>query len=407
MKIKTISAFLAVLIIMPLAGQAAENPENQIKEIYNRYSYYLDEQYNTEFQTWFFAAPGYKIPEWTLASDPRHLVSLAAFYKYRALAGDPGAMKKIKSSIKKSILIQKADLEKTYSFNGAIANFLTIRLIEQIPGILNEKEMEKYHNFLAYHLPIAAEANDTENRAALAAVYWHYVKEYLEKNNFEFEPNLDEKINGKIEKSIEQTLSADFLYRENKKRDFSLHYHVLQAFLLQAYGDRTNQVKYVIYAREMTKNFYNLSFKNGLLETEFGARPDGANAQTYLLAGLLAKRFKYADYQTYLYHLTTNRFFSDQRFENRLEWHTTFEDNPVAYHDDYSFANIAELAMIQENWQNARFPTQYFPLQNSNITKSLTFFIKNNGDKIIFIDKTVKSIKKVRLSSYGLTTKAF
>lgn len=408
MKMKKISAFVLVaLIIAPCFSQAAENPENKIKKIYNRYSYFLDKKYNKEFQTWFFAAPSYEIPEWTLASEPRHLISLATFYKYRAQDGEPKALEKIRRAIRKSVYIQCSDPDKMNSFHSAITNFLIVRMIEQIPEVLPKNEIEKYENSLVFYLPFALEADDTENRAALAGVYWLYVKKYLTEKGFEFNPKIDKKIKEKIDKSFNESLSPDFLYRENRKSDFSLHYHALEAFLLQIYGDCTKQVKYVIYAREMTENLYNLSFKNGLLETKFGARPSGANAQTYLMAALLAKRFKYADYQTYLHHLTTNRFFSDQRFKNRLEWHATFEGSQVVYHDDYSFANIAELTIIQKNWQDVQFPLEYAPLQNTNITNSETFFIKNNGDKIIFIDKINKLIKKIRLSSYGLSTKPF
>jgi len=402
----------AILLFIPLIQVQANDRNNfidetQIQNIYNKYSEHLDSKYFAEQDTWLFAAPTYGYKEWTFAYTPRNLMSFATFYKYKAIDGDTLAIEKIDKSINMAINWQKIDDRKIYSFDGAIANFLIVRMIEQVPDSLTYKEIENFNLFINYHLPKALEADDTENRAALAAVYWFYCAKYLENNGFEITDDIYKKIDEKMQKSMNETISKDFLYRENNQQDFSLHYHVLQAYLMSIYGDWTKNLGTVVSAREMTKNFRHLTFNNGLLETSFGKRPTGANAQTYLMAGLLSKRFKYLDYSIYWQYLSDDTFFSDLENPNRLEWHSTYLENKNIFHDDYSFANIAELALSADLFTN--FSTAAMPekIDNQGIYNYSTFWIHNNSDQIVFINRRSDEIKKIKLIGSGKQTASF
>jgi len=404
---------LCSMLILPVCKTSAAQTfetisfEQNIEQIFNKYSYYLDTKYNEEFQTWFFAAPTYDFPEWTFASDPRYLVSFATFYKYRALGEDQEAKIKISNAVRSAVFKQKIKAQKAHSFDGAITNFLIVRLLEQMPDLLLPAEKRMYQMELLYHMPIALQAQDTENRAALSGVYWYYVAKYLERNDLEVNQEIYDLINKKVEQSIIESVSIDFLYRENKQKDFSMHYHILEAYLLSIYGDWTKNINHVITGREMTKNFQYLTFKNGLLESAFGARPQGSNMQTYLMAGLLSKRFKYNDFNVYLQYLNNDRFFNDSKNPCRLAWYSTFEHDEKIYHDDYSFANIAELALASESFGQFEYDIKPVIVDSDIKINNKTFYIKNQGSKIQFLDKIKNNQANIQLSSYGLTTKPY
>ncbi|MFZ5365564.1 MAG: hypothetical protein ACOZBH_05235 [Patescibacteria group bacterium] len=397
-----LSLLIMMLFIMPaVQAQAKERPlvEDQLREIFDRYSHYLDLKYYDEFGSWLFKAPSYGYGDWIFANSPRLTMSFAAFYKYRAQNGDPESTAKIGQAIRQAIFQQRLKPSSMYSFDGAIANFLIVRMIEQVPEALSAKEIDQYRKFLNARLPEALRADDTENRAALAAVYWRYCADYLEKSGYIIPPDVYQTIDGKIDRSVSQSLSSDFLYRENNQTDFSLHYHVLESFLLTVYGDWTKQVKFVILGREMNKNTRLMSFGNGFLETALGLRPAGANSQTYLMAGLLSKRFKFADYNVFLDHLAGSNFFSDPANVNRLEWHNTLAKEERVYHDDYSFANIAELALVSGLLENQIQAIGLLELSNAKTKDSATFYINNMGNEIIFTDKILKKSIRLKLST--------
>jgi len=405
----TLCAMLFLPVFRTSAAETSEpiTLEKNIEQIFNKYSYYLDTKYSDEFETWFFAAPTYEFEQWTLATEPRYLVSFAAFYKYRALADDKEAKTKIANAIRSAIFKQKIKSQKLYSFDGAITNFLIVRMLEQIPDLLLPTEERTYQMELLYHMPIALRAEDTENRAALAGVYWYYVAKYLERNNWEISQQIYDLINQKVEKSIIDSVSTDFLYRENSQKNFSLHYHTLEAFLLTVFGDWNKNINYVITGREMTKNIQHLTFKNGLLESALGARPQGSNMQTYLMAGLLSKRFKSGNFNAYLQYLTNNRFFNDSENPGRLSWYSTFEYDKKIYHDDYSFANIAELALASDSFGQFEYETNPVVIDTKAEINSQTFYINNQGSKILFLDKIPNLQAQIQLSTYGLTTKPY
>ena len=103
--------------------------------------------------------------------------------------------------------------------------------------------------------------------------------------------SIDALIKKKIDKAIKQTVNEDFWYLEDSK--FSPHYHLVTAFYDGALWGCDKAKKYLIISREMTKNIRKITFQNGLIVSDFNHRPVGSGAQTYLMAAILSKRFKF------------------------------------------------------------------------------------------------------------------
>jgi len=127
---------------------------------------------------------------------------------------------------------------------------------------------------------------------------------------------------------------------------FNPHYHLITAFAFSSYAEITGDIEFYLMAKKMTKNLRSLTFPNGMLEARIGNRPVGLGAQFYLGAGLLNYKFNFNDYSVYLNYAAGDKFFSDPKYPNRLEYHSTIYNSDPNYHDDISFSNLAELALL-------------------------------------------------------------
>jgi len=340
---------------------------NYLLPFYSKHSRWLDITYQPVFKTWHFNIPYYE-PEkqWQeTISHPRWQMSSATFYKYR-LDNSPYARKIVRQAILDSTLNSKRAIFDQ-SFNDAIANFLVVRLLENNLetrhgiSLLTSAEKQSILKWIKKRLSYGLSAPDTENRAALAGVYWYYVGQYLYENNFltdnewqQVQKLTKQKINLSIEQTLRQAKTnapTAIMYRESGL--FSLHYHIVQAYMLLNYGKMTGEQKYINIAQKMTDTINQLAADDGFLDASLGHRPSGIGAQGYLMAGILNLYFDNdAQAQKFLNYADGNRFFADPKYPNRLVWFNTTNSNyqlPITNYqlnDDISFVNMAELALF-------------------------------------------------------------
>ncbi len=346
-----IGAFLILIILStPLNSCRTANShliynksqalDNYYKYFYNRYSRHFDKF------GWLYAAPSYGEKEWQKPKTNRMRMTIVSYYKYRAKDMDIISRIKIRQTVLKVI----HNREKYNSFNQGIAYFLVIDAFKNFPNLFTYQEKRKALAVIAENLNNASEVKESDNRAALSAVYWYWISRYLLKNNwlcpFDFQI-IKKRLDKKINTSIKETISPDFYYYENKK--FSLHYMAVEAYMLALYGDMTKQVKYVIYARELTKNLRKFCDKSGKADNSSSYRPVGLGAQFYLMMGLLSKRFDYSDANIFLTYAKNKHFFSDPRYPNRLVY---TDKNGKNFHDDYSFVNMAEISLNVKSFKS-------------------------------------------------------
>jgi len=351
-------AFLILIIglSIPFVTLSLENQPFNLKEyikfFYTKHSHFLDVTYHQTLKTWHFNTP-YYFPKksWQKTNiHPRYHISAASFYKFR-VSQSPYAQKIVRQAVFDATLNNKA-LIFDQSFNNAIANFLIIRLIEQ-KDLFNQIKKKQILAWIKHRLLPGLLAQDTENRAALAAVYWQYVANYLYAKKMlkfnEFQ-KIKQLTQNKIDLSIKQTLDKNYYYRENSL--FSLHYHIVETYMLLNYGVMTNNKYYIDLANKMTKIINTLANDDGFLDASLGHRPTGCGAQSYLMAGVLNKYFdNKIQAEKFLNYADGNRFFADPKYPNRLVWYNTSLANPNQFNDDISFVNMAELALMLFDYQ--------------------------------------------------------
>ncbi|MFH0854476.1 MAG: hypothetical protein V1891_03210 [bacterium] len=340
--------------------------ERYAKYFYNRYSSHFDKR------GFFYMAPDYGVNYWKYPVTAREYLSLAMYYKYRALDGDPKAMEILEDAIYNARREISSRPKNTQSFEDAETFFLMARIIEQIPGIFKNSKLENLNSedvkfkknltdssaqmivsqdklleWIASYAEYGIKAPDTENRAIISAAHWQYIIDYLGAK--EYINSVDRKryskmLKDKIDFAIKTNIK-NYWYIEGRFDDFTPHYHAVSAYMLMVYSKLTGDDKYFYIAKKMYKNLKMSSFDNGMVEAQLGHRPRGLGAQFYLMAGLLGKSVGDSDYTTYLFYGFGDRFFSDPNYPNRLEYHSTVEGEEPYFHDDYSFADKAEFAL--------------------------------------------------------------
>lgn len=355
---------LAVQIFGAGLVSAENSDEAYLKYFYNRYSKQFDKIGLK------YAAPDYGVKNFSAPKSGREIISLAGYYKYRVLAGEKKPKAVLRDGILKSIKEISNRPTKTLSFNDAEALFLTVRLAEAVPNLLNQKEMSDLLKTVKDSLQPGIAAADTENRALIAGAHWQYLNNYLlEKSLIPAEEKSanDAAIKNKIAAAVKESISPAGWYREGGR--VVPHYQAVSAFMLLAYGKLTNQKEYLDLAERLYQNLKKITFSNGLVEARVGPRPVGLGAQFYLMMGALGQAAGDTDAAVYFDYAAGNRFFSDARYPNRLEYHRTSVEykkqtykvrvrkkivtrvkwTPLAaranYHDDYAFIDAAELGL--------------------------------------------------------------
>lgn len=377
--------FLIIIcyLFIPELSQANNSwvkTDTYLADFYNRYSLHFD-KYGLVYDV-----PGYGTTDFKLAESPRDHLSLATYYRYRAMAGDGQAKSIIIQAIRKSEQLLRQKTSDSHSFEDATAQFLSWRLLDQANLKLLPREKYQIKKNIIARVEYSLLAPDTENRAVLSATYWQFLvneasRQLLINPSTKFK--LDRIIKNKIDQALAETVDSSAWYREGTPLTFNPHYHLVTAFYTLAYGELSKQSDYLDLAYKMTANLRQLSFSNGMVEAQLGPRPVGLGAQFYLGAGLLNWHAGYRDYGAYLQFAQGDQFFSDPEFPNRLEYHSTVSDTPANYHDDYAFSNLAEVALVLPFFQN-----RFLRLSDSLQQNSSDNPIFNNGRTIIYNNTT-------------------
>ncbi len=392
---KMIIFIIAILIssnlfVLSKPAKASNSLEGYIQYFYNRYSKHLDK--------WglVYKAPGYGVGNFKRAKSAREILSLATYYKYRALQGEIKARRKLRAAILNARYELNSRNQHSHSFSDAWAQMAIISLTQQLPHILTNGEKETIYQEIKSRILSGIQATDSSNRSLLSAVYWQYIVNQLHVDNYfsQLDKNkYDHLIYQKVAKVIDQDITQDGWYRESYLMRFNPHYHMVSATALLSYADITNNIPIYLLAKKMTRNLRLVSFKNGMVEAQVGDRPVGLGAQFYLGAALLSYRFGYQDFSTYLNYAKGDRFFSDPKYPNRLEYHATLQGVAPNYHDDISFSNLAELALITPTLSNMEFNyTTQLDLKNTQyISKKIK--VINQSHTIQFNDQQVRLLK--------------
>ncbi|MCD4704848.1 hypothetical protein K8R66_02105 [bacterium] len=394
MKSKTLLKIIILIFILLIPNlylvSSAEAENNNYNNL-NNYLEYFYNRYSDHFHQngLKYSVPSYGVVDFETPQKAREWIALTSYYKYKALK-DESSQTILKLGILNTYRELSQRPKQSQSFADSEAHFLTLRMIETVPNLFKESQKDKILSIINNYLEEGIKAPDTENRAIIAGAHWQYIVNYLfEKQiiNSQEKNYYNNLIKRKIDSAIKKSINSDNWYLENKMTDFSVHYHTVSAFMLMVYGDLSEQKEYLDTAEKMYHNIKKISFHNGLVETQLGHRPIGVGAQFYLMQGLLGKYFNDSDYMVYLFYASGNKFFSDPKYPNRLEFHSTTINSDPEYHDDYAFSDVAELGLIIPKFKNIDLyyrSSFYNPIFES---ADKTFDIKNNGQEIVFNDQ--------------------
>ncbi len=347
----TTTFFSSSFFVISVQAQTQEKIDlkNYLTYFYNRYSQHFDEH------GMFFKTPGYGITEFKSPQTAREILSLATYYKYRALQGET----KARDIIRQAILNAQQEINSrnynTQSFSDAWAQMDMISLLDQIPFLLTPIQQDKIYQDIINRIESGIQAPDSSNRAALSAVYWQQIINNLYRKkliDLSAKNKYDKLIYHKIKQVLINDIDKNYWYLEGSPMQFNPHYHLITAMAFTSYAEITGNIEFYIVAKKMVKNLRQLTFSNGMVEAQIGKRPVGLGAQFYLGLGLLNYKFGFKDYSVFLNYAYGDRFFSDTNYPNRLEYHATLKDSWPNYHDDISFDNLAELALLTPSFKN-------------------------------------------------------
>jgi hypothetical protein len=358
--------------------------DSYLSYFYGRYSL------NFDVHGLVFKTPGYGVTEFRGPQSAREMIGLSMYYKYRALQSDASARFKIRQAVIDADNALQTRPGYSQSFEDAIAQLLMIDAIDNIPLLFNASERNSIYQDIAGRAETGLLAGDTSNRAALSAAYWQKIINILSAKNIISQDRYDY-LSGLAYQKIKQVtlidVTPDNWYQEDTPMKFNPHYHVVTAFAMLAYGEFSGRQEFIDLSQKMTANIRSISFSNGMVEAKIGNRPAGLGAQFYLMLGLLSYCFGYSDYNTYFSYAYGDRFFSDPQYPDRLEYHSTVSKTESNYHDDISFSNMGELALLVPGFKNISIDENYagqLSVPSSNKTASYSVI---NLDKVIYFGK--------------------
>ncbi len=353
-----------------------------------------------------FAQPEYGIPEFTLATSPRYRMLIAAYFRFQAQDGDVDAIATLKTTTLTAARLLE-NLLVDPSFENAQAWFLLLRMTEQFPDLFSDEERSTLFAAMASYAAKAVVSPDTENRALITASHWSYIINRLEKQKLLSTAQVAQyrrQLKTMVDRAVAATVTPDRWYRENGK--FSVHYQAVAAFNLLSYARFAKQPREEMIALAMYRNLTLLALKNGMVEARLGARPVGLGAQFYVMMGVMGTIAKDADAPVFFAYAQGDRFFSDKRYPDRLEFHSTKEGSTPQFHDDIAFSDVVELASVLP-----RFSTG-IPIMGRTVLASGTkakrdgdFAILNTGTSVQVTDRRAKTVSVVRLGSHGNWTR--
>lgn len=399
--------FPAILIALILQIVFAANISKDKTDVnFNDFISYFYNRYSKNFDDFGFvySVPDYGKKAFTAPYYPREIISLASYYKYRAINNDIKAQDTLRINIENTISHFYGQFKHAPSFEDAEALLLMVSIDQQLPNLLNLETKTQLNNLIKEQINLGIQAPDTENRAIVSAGHWQFLINYLFEKKLitaENKKTYDQNIKEKIDKAIKESISADGWYRET---NIVPHYQAVSAFMLLMYGQLSNQNEYLILAKEMYLNLKILSCNNGAIESQIGHRPIGLGAQFYFMMAAMGKSFNDNDYFTYLNQINGNRFFSDSQHPNRLEYHrTAYKLNSKElfyatenFHDDYAFSDAVEMAIINNIFKDNEKIKNLATLQNPLTYKNDNDVeIINKKNTILIQDKITKQQIKI------------
>ncbi len=340
-------ALILSLLLSPLSARAAAPDfKDEIKQISNRHSQYLDSAWSNI--GWIYNVPSRQYREINQNSfnNLRLQTTLAAFYRGR---NDEASLDKIRQTLS-NVLIDLPPREanhinkngrdvSTRSFNQAIGCFLALQILEAYPELFTFKEKETMLANIKAMLLWALKAEDTENRALLGAAYGLAV---LNHPLFSFTVGEQAEYLGLIKNKVSVGLKAidkNGVYREGAEKKMSSHYQLVSAAMLFYLGDNLPEPGYRALAVKMTVQM-RAQYPPGRLSWRGSGRPTGLGLQSVLLRALNEKLAGNAAWYSYWQAEKRGRGFIDPKRPDRLVWR---DDADRMLNDDYSFASIAEL----------------------------------------------------------------
>lgn len=350
---KIFAAFiLALTLLAPLSVGASLDFNNEIKNIYNVYSQYLDTKWVA--LGWEYNVPSRHYREIGLNSidDIRMQATLATTYRFRA---DAEAKYKIKTALT-NILGSEARIVKsvpngqgiyvsTRGFGDVIGLYLALKLTKDRGDIFTKTEQAQIFKRIKEVYPYALAGYDNENRALLAAAYGLPILRAADLNFTEAEKNNYKKqIENKIKIGL-RSIDSQGVYREGKDKKYSTHYQLVSALMLANLGKTLPNKAYSAKARAMLQ-YAHQQYPLGKLDWRGSARPTGIGLQTVLLRALGEQYLNNKNWLQYWETESANRGFIDQANPGRLAWR---DEVDKTLNDDYSFMNMVELLVAELN----------------------------------------------------------
>lgn len=397
-KIAIFIAVLAAILLAPNVKAATIAPS------FSSFVKTIDTRMSKNFQknNGQVAYPSYGTPEWGGLGAGREGILAAVTYRWRAAAGDRAASQYIASMFDLT-LTQLESPGNHQGFNDAQTLINMVALAKTLPRDLNGTQRGRLWTGMRRLLDMALESPDTENRYIIVAARWANLLPELQRRQLisPTESGAAAKIfRQQLDRQIASSISPDGWYREGK--NFTIHYHIVAAYNLLLYARWTHQTKYETLAKKMYANVKKMAFQNGMLESLIGHRPPGSGAQTYAMMGVMGRAFNDADADVFFTYASGNRFFSDPRYPDRLEYHQTVQKKVPWYHDDIAFPDIGESALLMPGWKASQPIVKRTILRHPSGTyQDRDFRIVNTGKKLVITDRVRKKTITVALLPDG------
>ncbi|MDP1709489.1 MAG: hypothetical protein Q8L21_01195 [Candidatus Komeilibacteria bacterium] len=319
--------------------------EEEIKNIYNTYSQYLDKQWVS--LGWEYSVPSYQYQEINKHSldNLRLQATLATAYRFRT---DDESVYKISTAITNVLgkdmplvnsVPQNGQMVSTRGFGDMIGLYLALQLLVSRPDIFSAEEQTGIIEQIKKIYPWALRANDTENRALISAAYGLAIMRHpLLALSAEEKTIYKKQIIDKI-KIGREAIDKLGIYREGQYKKYSLHYHLVAALMLSYLGENLPNKQYAALSKSML-SYIHKRYALDKLDWRGSERPTGIGLQTVLLRTWGEKYLGNKNWKNYWDVEKKKRGFIDPSNPKRLIWK---DDIDGTLNDDYSFINMAEL----------------------------------------------------------------
>lgn len=345
----TLLIVFGVSSVTPIVAYAdGARVARDVQAIVTQYSRYLDDV--TWGAGWYYTVPSNQYKEIDQSSEQsiRMQATFATAYQYRQ---DPIADQLVHDSIVSVLgpgvrLVNSVPVKgkriSTRGFGDMIGMYLALRILDGRPDIFTPDEQRVILANIRAMYPWALKGNDTENRALIGAAYGvailnHPRMAFLVEDRVQYEDAILAKVVIGL-RSIDQHA----IYREGKKREFSLHYHLVSAHMLAYIGRMFDDIRYTVLAKKMFQYVHN-RYPRGQITWRGSNRPRGIGLQTVLLRALGERELGNPEWWRYWDTERKGRGAVDKDNPGRLVWR---DEADKTVNDDYSFVSMAVLLKL-------------------------------------------------------------